>query len=76
MTHQWDTARPSETQRDTAGQELRPEKSSHQVDLRRLRPFGAVGATPSVRIFRANQCELKILSTSRPMVGGEEFLAT
>ena len=32
-------------------QELAPEKSSHQVGCRRLRPSGAVGATSSVRIL-------------------------
>ena len=49
--HPRDTVRQGETQGDTVEQELAPEKSSHQVGGRRLRPSGAVGATSSVRIL-------------------------
>jgi hypothetical protein len=72
--------RTTGTQRDIAGHSERQwyrnasRKSSHQAVRRHLRPSAAVGNTPSVRILRANQYELRnLLTRSWLSVGDEEF---
>jgi hypothetical protein len=72
--HYRDTARHGETQGDTVGRNDTSKKVLTKQSVGASGPRGAVGATPSVRIFRANQYGLRnLVTTSRLSVGGEEF---